>query len=161
MTVQTIKLKGNDYATVPQRLKEFREKNPRASVETKPTFNEDGTVVFSAKIISDKADENSSEATGHAYGKLTGDKAFEKLETVSTGRALALLGYLNNGQVATGEEMEEFEGYKLNQAIESINKATKRGEFQEILASLTPAHKLEVTPIINARIKELKDGSTN
>jgi hypothetical protein len=30
--VETIKLKGNDYATVPQRLKEFREKNPRAEV---------------------------------------------------------------------------------------------------------------------------------
>lgn len=161
MTVQTIDLKGNKYATVPQRLKEFREQNPRALVETKPTFNEDGTVVFSARIVKDKSDDTSAEATGHAYGKLTGDKAFEKLETVSTGRALALLGYLNNGQVATTEEMDEFNQYKIDQIVEEINGAEKRAEFQTILSKLTPSQKLEVTPLINSRIKELKDGSAN
>jgi hypothetical protein len=161
MTVQTIKLQGKDYATVPQRLKEFRQNNPRSLVETEPKFNEDGSVVFSARIIKDKKDPNSAEATGHSYGKLTGDKAFEKLETIATGRALALLGYLNNGQVATSEEMEEFEEYKLNQVIEAINSATKREEFQTILSGLTPEQKREVTPLINARIKELKNVKAN
>ena len=107
--VATINLKGNDYATVPQRLKQFRQDNPRSIVETKPEFMPDGTVVFSARIVKDKADESSAEATGHSYGKLGESKAFEKLETIATGRALALLGYLNNGQVATTEEMEEVE----------------------------------------------------
>lgn len=159
MSVQTIDLKGNKYATVPQRLKEFREKNPHSLVETKPTFQPDGTVVFSARIVKDKGDDTSSEATGHSYGKLTGDKAFEKLETVATGRALALLGYLNNGQIATTEEMEEFNQYKIDQIVEEIGQATTKDEFKAILAKLNPDQKLEVTPIINLRIKELKDGT--
>lgn len=161
MAVQTINLKGNEYATVPQRLKQFRQDNPRSIVETKPEFLPDGIVVFSARIVKDKADESSAEATGHSYGKLGEPKAFEKLETIATGRALALLGYLNNGQVATTEEMEEFESYKASQfeqVVEQIKKAKKREEFTQILAGLTPEQKREATPIINERIKELKEG---
>lgn len=156
MTVQTINLKGNEYATVPQRLKQFREDNPRSLVETKPEFRED-MVVFSARIVKDQADLTSATATGHSYGKLTGDKAFEKLETVATGRALALLGYLNNGQIATTEEMQEFQAYQFDQIVEEINKATKREEFAAILAKLKPEHKREATPLINQRIKKLKE----
>ena len=155
--VQTINLRGNEYATVPQRLKQFRETNPRSLVETKPTIA-DGNVTFSAKIVKDKKDPNSAEATGHSYGKLTGDKSFEKLETVAVGRALALLGYLNNGQIATSEEMEEFEAYQLEQVKQEIQDSTKREQFQEILAKLNPSLKREVTPLINKRIKEIKDG---
>lgn len=158
--VQTINLKGNEYALVPQRLKAFREANPRASITTHPEFQADGIVLFTAKIVQDKADQSSPEATGHSFGKSGGDKAFEKLETVAVGRALALLGYLNNGQVATTEEMEEFEEYKQEQLEQSIRGATKREEFTAILASLTPAQKLLATPLINQRIKELKDGDS-
>lgn len=159
--VATINLKGNEYATVPQRLLEFRNKHPRASVTTKPEFQADGMVVFTAKIVKDKQDPNSAEATGHSYGKLTGDKAFEKLETVATGRALALLGYLNNGQIATTEEMEEFEAYQFEQIVAEIEAAETRAEFKAILDKLNPAQKKEATPLINRRIKELKDADTN
>jgi hypothetical protein len=158
--VQTIKLKGNDYATVPQRLKEFRQKHPRASISTKPTITGD-MVVFEATIKSDQSKADSAEATGHSYGKLTGDKAFEKLETVAIGRSLSILGYLNNGQVATTEEMEEFEEYRLGQVKEAIAEATTKAQFQEILADLSPELKKEVTPLINERIEELKNGKTN
>lgn len=155
--VQTIDLKGNKYATVPQRLKEFRETHPRASIETKPTIS-DGIVVFEAKIVVDKKNPDSAEATGHSYGKLGEAKAFEKQETIAVGRALALLGYLNNGQVATTEEMQEFEEFKIDQIKEAIAGATTKVEFQKILTDLSPELKKEVTPLINSRIKELKDG---
>lgn len=159
--VQTINLKGNEYATVPQRLKQFREDNPRASVETIPTFQPDGTLLFSAKITKDRADENSATATGNSYGKATSsDKAFEKLETVAVGRALAMLGYLNNGQVATSEEMYEFEQYQENQfelALDEIRNANKREEFQQILGRLKPEQQKLATPVIQDRIKELKE----
>ena len=160
--VQTINLKGNEYATVPQRLKQFREDNPRASIETKPTFNPDGSVMFSTKIIADKAKTDSAEATGTSYGELKESKAFEKLETISVGRALALLGYLNNGQVATTEEMQEFEEYKQDQfqlVLDKIKLAKKRDEFAEILQGLTPEQKQLATPIIQERIQELKEES--
>jgi hypothetical protein len=159
--VATINLKGNEYATVPQRLLEFRKNHPRAEVVTKPEIQADGTIVFTAKITSDRAKEDSSTATGHSYGKNSGDKAFEKLETVAVGRALSLLGYLNNGQIASTEEMEQFEEYQLNQIKDQIANATKRDEFRSILATLPPALKKEVTPLINQRIEELKDGAAS
>ena len=159
--LETISLKGNQYATVPTRLKEFREKNPRSSVVTEPTIT-DTRVIFKATIITDLADETSARSTGHAYGELKDDKAFEKLETVATGRALALLGYLNNGQVATTEEMEEFELFQENkfaEAVESVAKATTREEMQSIIAKLKPAQQKELLPHIQERSKELSNAS--
>lgn len=156
----TINLKGNDYALVPTRLKAFREANPRASVISKPTIT-DSQIIFETVIIQDLKDPNSPRANGHSYGKVgDGDKAFEKLETVSIGRALSKMGYLNNGQIASTEEMQEFEEYqedKFQQALEAIKIATKREEFAEILAKLSPEQQREATPVINERIKELKE----
>jgi hypothetical protein len=160
--VDTISYQGKDYATVPARLKRFREEHPRASVETLPTVQENGSIVFKAKIVMDKADENSPEATGHSFGETGEHKAFEKLETVAVGRALALLGYMHDGQIATAEEMLEYEEYKEERWLEvvgEINAATKREEFQQILAGLNAEQKRLATPIINARIEELKHAS--
>lgn len=160
--VDTIQYQGKDYATVPARLKEFREKNPRAEIATEPRFLDDGSVVFQAKIIQDRKDDYSATATGtarYSQVEVSKPKAFEKLETISIGRALAVLGYLNNGDVATTEEQEEFENYKLEkveQAIEDIKKAEKRGEFQAIMGRLNPEQQKQVTPIIKARMAELK-----
>ena len=149
-----------NYALVPDRLLAFREENPRAIIETSPEFHPGNILVFKARLVKDKKNPDSPEATGHAYGKVSdGDKAFEKLETQAVGRALALLGYLNNGKVATTEEMEEFENYKADQfelIAKEIKNAKKREEFTEILNRLTPEQKKEATPLINARIKELK-----
>lgn len=146
--VKTSKLgnTGVDYAKVPDRLKQFREENPRASIETKPTFNEDGSVFFSAKIVSDKTDAGSPEATGTAFynkAELNKVKSFEKLETISVGRALALLGYLNNGEVATTEEMDEFNTYKeqkletaREEIIVQINDCKDLEELKKLFFSL-------------------------
>lgn len=105
-------LKGNKYAKVKDRLKEFREANPRGLVETSPTIQPDGSLLFKARILKDKSDAGSAEATGHAMGPNKGDKAFEKLETIAVGRALALLGYASDGEIASDEEMEEFLNHK-------------------------------------------------
>lgn len=158
--LQTIDLKGKDYATVPTRLKAFREENPRSSVATKPTIT-DGMIMFEATIIKDLSDDSSARATGHSYGKLTGDKSFEKQETIAVGRSLAMLGYLNNGEVATTEEMLEFEEYQVNKisdAITAVSKATKRNEFEEIISKLSPEQQRELAPHIKTRTKELANG---
>lgn len=142
--VKTSKLgnTGVDYAKVPDRLKQFREENPRALVETKPTFMEDGSVYFSARIISDKTNDGSPEATGTAFytkSEINQVKGFEKLETISVGRALALLGYLNNGEVATTEEMEEFNEYKeqkLEDAIALLNDCDSLEQLKTVFMGL-------------------------
>lgn len=105
--VKTIDLKGNQYAQVKERLKEFRDTCPNGLIETLPKIEGD-TIMFKARILKDKSDPASAEATGHAYGPNKGEKAFEKLETIAVGRALALLGYSQDGEIASGEEMEDF-----------------------------------------------------
>jgi len=165
--VKTTKIQGGaEYATVPDRLKEFRESNPRALVETSHSFNEDGSVVFTARILSDKSDKNSAEATGTSMynaNEMKKPKAFEKLETVSVGRALALLGYLNNGQIATSEETAEFTQYmddKIEEAIDHINASNTIDELKDVfmnLGSLT-AHS-KVIDAKNARKEALQNES--
>jgi hypothetical protein len=114
--VKTTKIQGGaDYAKVSDRLKAFRAENPRALIETTPIPQEGGMMMFKARILKDKADENSAESTGHALQTKAGTKDFEKLETIAVGRALALLGYAVDGEIASSEEMEEFENYKQTQ----------------------------------------------
>lgn len=144
----TVKFGDKDYSLVPARLLKFREANPRGSIKTTPKFNEDGSLEFQAYILKDKADSNSADATGSAFytaKEMQKVKAYEKLETISVGRALSLLGYLNDGQIASSEEMEEFEDYKNNQQLEAIEAAADKiaiietlDELREYFKSLPP-----------------------
>lgn len=111
---------GNDkvasfkYAKVAERVKEFRADYPKSKVITKNTFTENGETEFDTYIWRDRdtyisGDLDSADSTGTARGSLKNDKDFEKLETISVGRALALLGYLASGEVASFEEMEKYD----------------------------------------------------
>jgi hypothetical protein len=62
-------------------------------------------------VLKDKGKEESAEATAHAIGENKGQKAFEKIESIAVGRALAMLGYMASGEIASSEEMEEFHEY--------------------------------------------------
>ena len=101
-----------NFAKVADRLNEFREANPRGMIKTSYEFI-DKNLVFTTYILKDKKDKNSADSTGHAMAIFDGsEKQFEKLETISVGRALALLGYSAGGEIASSEEMEEFNEYK-------------------------------------------------
>lgn len=115
------------YARVADRLMEFRNANPNGLIETTPTITGD-TIIFKTRIVKDKSDTNSAEATGHAMGENKGTKAFEKLESVSVGRALALLGYASDGEIASSEEMEEFEAYKKQKEEEMLFSSQEKLE---------------------------------
>lgn len=162
--VETIDLKGKAYATVPARIKEFREANPNGLIETKPEILEN-EIMFTARILKDKSNPASGEATGHAIGKKQGDKAFEKLETIAVGRALALLGYMASGEIASSEEMEEFNEYKKRQkqeailtAIETLDTCKSLSELKTIWASLG---NIIAEPEVIAKKDELKNKLTN
>ncbi|RYF29590.1 MAG: hypothetical protein EOO17_00810 [Chloroflexi bacterium] len=163
--MNSIKFGDKDYALVPARLKKFREANVRASVETEPSYNADGSITFKATITQDRANEYSAMATGTARyteAELKKPKAFEKLETISVGRALANMGYLNDGQIATTEEMQEFEDYQLNkveQALRDISKAEKRGDFESIISKLNAEQQLQIAPKVKERMREIANAA--
>ena len=152
--INTIKLQGKDYAQVKDRLRQFREDCPNGKIETIPTIQEDGQVLFRAFILKDKSDPNSAEATGHALGQNKGLKAFEKLESIAVGRALALLGYAQDGEIASGEEMIEFIEFQaerkrklVEEAQMKLEKTTNLAELQDVWASLGAEMKKELTQL--------------
>ncbi len=97
----TIKISGGvDYAKVAARSAEFHRDNETCEVATSCEFKE-GHVLFTATVTTKKG-----MFTGHSLGKIGRQKAFEKLETIAVGRALAFAGYLTDGGIACAEEME-------------------------------------------------------
>jgi len=123
----TIDLKGKAYAQVKDRLKEFRTDCPNGLIETTPTVS-DTSIIFKARILKDKSDPASAEATGHSFAKVTEkgvEKQFEKQETIAVGRALSLLGYSSDGEIASSEEMEEFLQTKQDKLAEQVFEYTE------------------------------------
>lgn len=127
--MKTINLKGREYAPVSARVEQFHKDHQDGSIITETTFAE-GHVIVKATVsygviyrtqgssVSDFNDVSTISAqidplfkrtfTGHSYGTVKGEKAFEKLETTAVGRALAFAGYLAGGEIASYDEMQEF-----------------------------------------------------
>jgi hypothetical protein len=138
--VQTINLKGKEYATVPARIKEFRSDCPNGLIETSFEFHGDQTS-FKARVLKDKKDEGSAEATGRSLGPSKGEKNFEKLETIAVGRALANLGYMASGDVASSEEMEEFLEEKEMKLLKELQEYEKKVMKIETIEDLSVFYK--------------------
>lgn len=151
----TMSLSGNSYAKVAERLKLFRTDWPNSKTETDHTYNEDGSVEFKAWVWKDKntlfdlikggvTDKETLRATADADGDAKGEvgvkaKDFEKLQTIATGRALANLGYLASGEIASFEEMDEFNRYKEEQQAEAIKDAIQSFDNAKTLDELRDA----------------------
>lgn len=104
-SMKTIKLQGKKYAKVKERIAEAHKNNEKLSITTEvDCFDKEKLAfLFTAKVVNEKW-----EFTGHAMQSLKWKKDFEKGETIAVGRALALAGYLADGEVASYEEMSDF-----------------------------------------------------
>lgn len=165
--IQTTKITGGaEYAKVSDRLKEFRADCPNSSIITTPTILDTGMVMFKAYIIKDKTDEHSADSTGHALQTKTGTKDFEKLETIAVGRALALLGYGADGEIASSEEMEEFLNYqktKRDIEVENLKLEVDKLKTVDELRTFYQEHRgygAELDAYITNKSKELKDANS-
>jgi hypothetical protein len=111
MSIKTFDIgRGVRYAKVVDRLKEFHKKFPDAMIqhESKEIA---GGVRIKALVFSHH-DLLRPDFTGSAWVSVEGlkrQKAWEKAETIATGRALAFLGLHADGAIATAEEMEDIE----------------------------------------------------
>jgi hypothetical protein len=162
---RTVNLGGKQYAQVKDRVQEFWKENPRGSIKTTPEFLPDGRTHFVAHIIRDKAKPASADATGHSIGK-TGqkEKDFEKLETIAVGRALALLGYASDGEIASSEEMEEFQAHKEEKhktmilaATEKLTSTKNEAQLKKVWASLPVEAKTELQKLKDELKKRYAD----
>lgn len=138
----SMKFGEKDYSLVPTRIKLFREQNLRGDIETQSVMHDDGSLTFKATVTKDRSDPASARGTGTAHysvKELQKAKSFEKLETISVGRALSMLGYLNDGQVASTEEMEEYEDYRTLQHQEAIDATIQAMNDAKTLEALKAA----------------------
>lgn len=135
--LDTVKLGGGaDYAKVATRLKEFRSDFPKSKIETVNSLLDSGETELKAFLWKEKTEllelmkagvtdkevlQSSADANGTARKKLSDkDKDFEKLESIAVGRALAMLGYLSSGEIASFEEMAEYNAFKNEQKFIKI-----------------------------------------
>lgn len=104
MSLPTVNLKGKEYVLVKDRLKYFREHFKDFSLRTDITLGQSGALA--------KASIRNSTgrivAEGHAFGSFAGEKALEKLETTSWGRALANFGIGIDDSVASADEIAQY-----------------------------------------------------
>ncbi len=153
--VETKRMGNFDMAAAADRVKAFWELYPDGKIETTKHYDEqDSRLVFIsyvwkkksdyleiAKIpgVSEKALLGSADSNGtakQADGK-EAKKDFEKLETISVGRALAFIGFSKDGTIASSEEMEEFKSFindkfeeNVSTAIEFLEDATDMKDLQ-------------------------------
>lgn len=94
-----------NYVWVNTRIEQFHEKYKKWSIETLFEIN-GNIVIFTAKV---SLWEENRVFTGHSFGTVWKEKAFEKLETVAVGRALAFAWFETKEWIASREEMEVFD----------------------------------------------------
>lgn len=150
--VATKRMGNFDMASAGDRILAFWEKNPNGKIFTDKDGKDGELKVFTSYIWKDRATwlealknmpAGVSKETAEYILLLSADtnapakqpegkeakKDFEKLDTVSVGRALAKLGYLKDGQIASTEELEDRQYYQ-----EFVEEKLERDSDAAILA---------------------------
>jgi len=118
--INTVKIKGKDYAMVHERIKALRQHIPNACITTEIVYQEGDVVIIKAMV----ADEDGRIlGTGHAEetkgrGDINRTSYIENCETSAVGRALGMCGIGIDQSFATADEVAT--------AIKQQNKITKK-----------------------------------
>ncbi len=138
-----INIQGRKYLKVVDRLNFVRQKfGERLCVKTTTTYP-DGLAMFQTEIFLD----GKLIGTGHSKQTVKKDKEFEKIESVSIGRALGIAGFAGS-ELATFEEMNDF-----IKSTPNFNNGYVQAKSQpvdvakdEIITKIQDAEKFSTTP---------------
>jgi len=105
--LETIKIHNQDYAMVVTRIHSFVQQHANGQILTEIVKDEDGVVVFKAHAVIDGI----IRGTGHAMERegsnnINKTSHYECAETSAIGRALAMIGLMPSGAIASYEEVE-------------------------------------------------------
>ena len=110
--IETIDVKGNQYAQVSQRIKAFRMLYPEGFICTDIISNENGVCIIKATVgFVNENGERQVLGTGTAYEKenssfINKTSYIENCETSACGRALGMCGFGIDTDVASAEETQ-------------------------------------------------------
>ena len=116
--METINIKGKEYVTVNERIKEFWKRFPEGRILTELLDNVNDTCYIRAMVYANRTDEKPV-ATGLAYEResssfINKTSYIENCETSAVGRALGMLGIGIDTSIASADEM--------NNALENQKK---------------------------------------
>lgn len=106
--IETVDIKGKEYAEVAQRVTAFRKIEPNGTILTEMIYNENGTCIFKAAIIDG---DGKTLAVGHAceregVGSINKLSHIENCETSAVGRALGFCGIGSAASIASADEVK-------------------------------------------------------
>lgn len=139
-SIQTMDVKGREYAMVNQRIKAFRMCYPEGTIETEMISNMDGVCVFKAVV----KNIDIVLGTGHAYEKesssyINKTSYIENCETSAVGRALGMCGFGIDTSVASYEEVanavknQDIEKKANKEAVRYIKENTTPDQLEKLL----------------------------
>lgn len=134
--INTIELKGKQYAEVKERVIAFRRVHPLGQIITDLTFTEN-YVNCEATIVAD----NVVLSKGHSREYLKNDFAIERAETSAVGRALGFCGFGISTAIASAEDMQE-----VDKPSEIFNEPPIEELAKKVAGLLT---KQELTDLLN------------
>ena len=142
--INTIELKGKQYAEVKERVIAFRRVHPLGQIITELSFTEN--YVNCEAIVFDQFDKMLAKAHTREY--LKHDFAIEKAETSAIGRALGFCGYGISTSIASAEDMQEvdkpseiFDEPPMEELVSKVNTLLTK---QEMVDLLNVFHKVEL-----------------
>jgi hypothetical protein len=148
--IETVPIKGKNYAQVNDRVKAFRQICPSGTIETEIISMEDGIVTMKAVVMDA---EGHILGTGMAQEKETSSfinktSYIENCETSAVGRALGFAGIGVDGSMCSAEELVN--------AITNQNKpATVSAKDIEVLKNMCERKGLDVAETFPGGIKNL------
>lgn len=144
--INTVELKGKQYAEVKERVIAFRRVYPHGQIITDLTFTEnyvncEATIVTDGLVI----------AKGHSREYLKHDFAIEKAETSAIGRALGFCGFGISTSIASAEDVQEvdkpseiFDEPSIDELAEKITGLLTK---QEMVDLLNLVHKVDLKKV--------------
>ena len=145
--IETVKIKGKNYAMVFERIKALRKVIPNASIETEVVHIEDGSIIIRATV---RDDDGHIIGTGHAEekdgkGNINMTSFVENCETSAVGRALGMCGIGIDEGFASADEVAT--------AIKQENKISKKE--QQLLKNLCESKGYTVDEVFNIELNTL------
>lgn len=133
-TIATMDVRGNDYATVNQRIKAFRMVYPTGFITTEMVSNENGVCIFRASVGYVDNLDRVVLGTGTAYEKegstfINKTSYIENCETSACGRALGMAGFGIDTSIASAEEvLNAMENQKKPDSVDKKKEEVKKSK---------------------------------
>lgn len=140
--IQTINIKGKQYATVDSRVEFFREKFPTWSLETDyPVLDLDKGVCVCRAVVKDENGKIVADGYAHEWQNKPGSMVnktsyIENAQTSAVGRALGFIGIGINGiGIATAEEVQTAIAH---QEAKDFPPASQEQSIEEVVGYFIP-----------------------